>query len=80
MQALCSAAEEGLEDCSHYSENPDHDNDLTGKKAIMRCTSAWTMQQDSRLVDLISCHGVGNWKMIAKQFEHKSPKQCRDRW
>ena len=78
MQAFCSAAEEGLDDCSQYSENPDHD--LTGKKAIMRCTSAWAIHQDSHLVDLIKCHGVGNWKMIAKQFENKSPKQCRDRW
>ena len=81
MQVLCSAVEARLveKDIASLEVGEKEDN-LKERHVIKRCTSAWSAQQDSQLINLMKCHGAGKWKMIAKLLDNKSPKQCRDRW
>jgi len=40
----------------------------------------WTKQEDEELTKLVEKHGARKWATIAKHFESRRGKQCRDRW
>ena len=39
----------------------------------------WTVEQDERLKELVSQHGMG-WTKIGEVFGERNGKQCRERW
>mmetsp|Transcript_28605 Transcript_28605/g.39346 ORF Transcript_28605/g.39346 Transcript_28605/m.39346 type:complete len:804 (-) Transcript_28605:52-2463(-) len=40
----------------------------------------WTVEEDSKVVDLVRQHGMKSWSFIAKQLQGRLGKQCRERW
>ncbi|MQM03994.1 hypothetical protein Taro_036788 [Colocasia esculenta] len=40
----------------------------------------WTLAEDSLLTRLVNMHGEKKWSTIAKMFNHRTGKQCRERW
>jgi hypothetical protein len=60
-----------------------------GESVIPRCTCAQTCQcirhpftlaEDQRLVQSVTLYGTKRWSVIALNFPHRTPKQCRERW
>lgn len=41
---------------------------------------AWTPEEDSRLIKIVTVAGAARWKKIAKYMPNRSGKQCRERW
>ena len=41
---------------------------------------AWNDQQDLKLLSMIVAMGPYKWEKMAKEMEHRTRKQCRDRW
>ena len=41
---------------------------------------AWNDQQDFKLLSMIEAMGPYKWEQMAKEMEHRTRKQCRDRW
>ena len=39
----------------------------------------WTVEQDEKLKELVSQHGMG-WTKIGEVFGERNGKQCRERW
>jgi hypothetical protein len=39
----------------------------------------WTAEQDEKLKELVSQHGMG-WTKIGEVFGERNGKQCRERW
>lgn len=39
----------------------------------------WTPEQDEKLKELVSLHGMG-WTKIGEVFVERNGKQCRERW
>ena len=44
-----------------------------------RFAEIWTVEQDERLKELVSQHGMG-WTKIGEVFGERNGKQCRERW
>lgn len=40
----------------------------------------WLPEEDSALIDLVRTQGPNNWVRISQQLQHRSPKQCRERY
>ena len=40
----------------------------------------WSESEDEKLRSLVIYHGAKNWSLIAKHFEGRIGKQCRERW
>lgn len=40
----------------------------------------WLPEEDGALVDLVRTQGPNNWVRISQQLQHRSPKQCRERY
>lgn len=40
----------------------------------------WTKEEDDKLKSLVQVYGPKNWSLIAKHFEGRIGKQCRERW
>lgn len=40
----------------------------------------WLPEEDSALVELVRTQGPNNWVRISQQLQHRSPKQCRERY
>jgi len=41
---------------------------------------AWTPEEDTLLLDLVTQHGAANWSRIAAHLPSRIGKQCRERW
>lgn len=41
---------------------------------------SWSNEEDRNLRDLVEKYGAKNWSAIAKQFQGRIGKQCRERW
>jgi hypothetical protein len=42
--------------------------------------TAWTDEEDHKLIDAVEKFGVKKWSQIASQFPRRTGKQCRERW
>lgn len=40
----------------------------------------WLPEEDSALIELVRTQGPNNWVRISQQLQHRSPKQCRERY
>jgi hypothetical protein len=40
----------------------------------------WTTDEDQTLLDLVQKQGPNNWVRISQQMQHRTPKQCRERY
>jgi len=40
----------------------------------------WGPEEDEMILRLVAEHGTKNWSFIGSQFEHRSGKQCRERY
>ncbi|KAK4913108.1 hypothetical protein LTR66_017239, partial [Elasticomyces elasticus] len=40
----------------------------------------WLPEEDVQLIELVSTQGANNWVRISQQLQHRSPKQCRERY
>lgn len=40
----------------------------------------WTAAEDEALLELVQAQGTGNWPEVGRHFEHRTGKQCRERW
>ena len=40
----------------------------------------WTKEEDEKQKNLVQVYGPKNWSLIAKHFEGRIGKQCRERW
>lgn len=40
----------------------------------------WLPEEDGALVELVRTQGPNNWVRISQQLQHRSPKQCRERY
>lgn len=43
-------------------------------------TKRFTEKDDARLKKLVKIYGTNNWNELAKHFESRNARQCRDRW
>ena len=42
--------------------------------------SAWSDEEDSLLLKIVHKEGPKSWSKIAKYFQNRKGKQCRERW
>ena len=40
----------------------------------------WTTDEDQTLLDLVQKQGPNNWVRISQNMQHRTPKQCRERY
>ena len=40
----------------------------------------WLPEEDGALIELVRTQGPNNWVRISQQLQHRSPKQCRERY
>ena len=40
----------------------------------------WLPEEDETLLQLVHCQGPNNWVRISQHMQHRSPKQCRERY
>lgn len=40
----------------------------------------WLPEEDENLLQLVHCQGPSNWVRISQHMQHRSPKQCRERY
>lgn len=40
----------------------------------------WLLDEDSTLLELVHLQGPNNWVRISQHMQHRSPKQCRERY
>jgi hypothetical protein len=40
----------------------------------------WLPEEDETLRQLVSAQGLNNWVLISQHMQHRSPKQCRERY
>ena len=40
----------------------------------------WSKEEDDKVCLLVKQHGMKSWSLIARQFEGRLGKQCRERW
>jgi hypothetical protein len=52
----------------------------TSRRRSRNFGKTWTMEEDEQLRLLVSERGARKWSNIAKCFERKNSKQCRERW
>ena len=50
------------------------------KKPIYRPHCKWTKEEDEKLKELIKEYGENDWRHLAKKFEGRNSRQCRERW
>ena len=64
--------------CQHIAKNISyfHSHDIVDANAFLEI---WTGEQDERLKELVSQHGMG-WTKIGEVFGERNGKQCRERW
>merc|ERR1711968_366473 len=43
-------------------------------------TRSWTPEEDKMILDLVEKFGPKKWTTIAFKLEHRTGKQCRERW
>ena len=48
-------------------------------KSMKYLQEIWTVEQDEKLKELVSQHGMG-WTKIGEVFGERNGKQCRERW
>ncbi|KAL6766557.1 LRL1 [Auxenochlorella protothecoides x Auxenochlorella symbiontica] len=53
---------------------------MTDQRIAARPKGTWGPSDDSRLMQLVQAHGEGSWSTIARAFEGRTGKQCRERW
>lgn len=53
--------------------------ELAGMTRMSR-RGPWLPEEDSALIDLVRTQGPNNWVRISQQLQHRSPKQCRERY
>jgi myb proto-oncogene protein len=52
----------------------------TSRRRSRNFGKTWTMEEDEQLRLLVSERGARKWSNIAKCFDRKNSKQCRERW
>lgn len=50
------------------------------KKPVYSQHVRWTQQEDNLLRHLVSIFGENDWRHLAKEMNHRNPRQCRERW
>ena len=60
-------------------EEGDAPDSKGGSKSAVR-KQAWTVEEDTKLMELIERHGPSNWSRIAADLPSRIGKQCRERW
>lgn len=61
---------------SYYSEV---DNFVSNMVRSAR-RGPWLPEEDQALLQLVRTQGANNWVRISQQLQHRSPKQCRERY
>ena len=65
---------------SPIDQTPNGSPPASSAKAARGTKSAWTPDEDARLLTLIGQHGPSNWSRIAVDMVSRIGKQCRERW
>ena len=65
---------------SPIDQTPNGSPPASSAKAARGTKSAWTPDEDARLLTLIAQHGPSNWSRIAVDMVSRIGKQCRERW
>ncbi len=55
--------------CNNFNISKFYRKKLTDK-------NTWSLEEDKKLIDLISLHGKKSWKAVSNYFQNKSRKQC----
>lgn len=50
------------------------------KKPIFQNHRKWTKDEDEKLLQLIKEFGDNDWRHLAKKFDGRNSRQCRERW
>jgi hypothetical protein len=45
-----------------------------------RSRRAFSVEEDVLLIHLVAAHGPSHWDVIASSMEHRTARQCRERW
>ena len=40
----------------------------------------FTLEEDEKLIDLVTQFGINNWVLISNYFQDRNPRQVKDRW
>lgn len=44
-----------------------------------QCLTAWSVQEDAKIIELVGCYGARQWSRIASELPGRIGKQCRER-
>ena len=48
--------------------------------AMSKAKTRFSVEEDYKLIMLVSTFGVTNWKLIAEKMEKRTIRQCKERW